>query len=548
MPKKKIKLKAKKAEHNLAYYQHNPIAWAKEVLTDSILWDKQKEILESIRDHKITLVKSAHGLGKTFIAAIAALHFLYTHPPSKVITIAPSWAQVEKLLWAEINNLYKEAKCSKYGGAGLGGRCLTTELKINDNWFAIGLSPKIGVDDQGDRFTGFHSENILIIFDEAPAVSSKLWQMKETLLTSANVKFLGIGNPIADHGDFFEGFKGNSINTNKITMGIFDSPNFKDNGIRELKDLIAIANAPGREREIILSKHISNYKSLSTPAWAVERLLKWGASSPIFHSRVLAQFPKMATDTAIPLAALEEVKDIESRLRHIPVIGVDVARFGTDNTVIIGYKDGRQNYKKKFSGQDLVATANTVKHLASSYGQGVLIVIDDTGLGGGVTDMLRAWAEEEGTTLDPIIIAVNFGQASTREEYEGIVTDMYFRAKEFIEGKQIRVEDDGDLFSQLSSRKYKFTNKGKIRIESKDEYKRRMAAGSPDEGDAFILCTWGISLQIASGTGLELGDTRRSFADKMIADKGEEQGEDEVLDKELERKAYKKPWRSGREI
>ena len=69
---------------------------------------------------------------------------------------------------------------------------------------------------------------------------------------------------------------------------------------------------------------------------------------------------------------------------------------------------------------------------------------------------------------------------------------MYLNVKKMLEDKEISVIDDGYLFNELTNRKYKFTNKGKIKIESKDEYKKRYNVKSPDEADAFVLCMWGI--------------------------------------------------------
>ena len=183
-------------------YQQNPILWIKDVLDDYPRWSKQKEVLDSIRDNRVTLVKSAHGLGKSFLAKDAAMWFLFNFYPSIVVTTAPSFHQVEKVLWAEINESYKHMKVTP------GGQCNLTELKLADKWFAKGISPKIdNSEDAGKRITGLHQKHMLIIFDEAPACSPVLWEMKDTLMTSEHVRFLGIGNPVVNSGPFYEGFK-----------------------------------------------------------------------------------------------------------------------------------------------------------------------------------------------------------------------------------------------------------------------------------------------------------------------------------------------------
>ena len=69
--------------------QRDPVWWVEEVLGDR-LWQRQRDIIESVRDNPETAVKSCHGAGKSFSAARVALWFLMTHRPSIVITTAPT--------------------------------------------------------------------------------------------------------------------------------------------------------------------------------------------------------------------------------------------------------------------------------------------------------------------------------------------------------------------------------------------------------------------------------------------------------------------------
>ena len=462
-------------------YQDNPLLWRKEVLDDYPRWHKQDEILLSVRDNRNTYVKACHGVGKTFTAKDVVLWFLMCHYPSKVITTAPSWVQVEKLLWSEINTAVKNAKVP------LGGQCKKVELFLRDDWFALGVSPKIDTDDDGKRLTGFHSENVLVIFDEAPAVNPKLWEIKETLMTSKNVRFLGIGNPVENTGAFYEGFTDENVHS--ISMDIFDTPNFVQNNVTKLEDLQKILSWDIDKRETFYDKLKFPFPHLTNIRWAVERLEKWGGDSPLFKSRVLSMFPEMSSDTIISLSSLERCKEAKNNTDNIQYLGVDVARFGSDDTCIYHYKGGTKIDKLKFNGQDTVKTANVIKNKILSEGIRV-VTIDDTGLGGGVTDQVSDFLSESGIPCK--LIPVNFAEASTAEEYDGIVTDMFYHAKQLIEDQYIQCVDEGGLFAELTDRRYKFTNKGKIKVESKDDYKKRTGKRSPDDGDAFLLTLWGM--------------------------------------------------------
>ncbi len=464
----------------------NPTEWVKHHLEPAIRWDKQKEIIESVRDHKNTYVKSCHGIGKTFTAKDVVMWFLYTHPNCKIITTAPSWPQVEKLLWSEINNCHKKAK------ANLGGKCLTTEIKIDEDWFALGLSPRIDNDDEAKRFTGFHASYILIVFDEAPDVSAKLWKIKETLMTGDNVRFLGIGNPVSEHGDFYDGFTNPLVNS--ISMNIFDSPNFKENDINCLDDLIKISEEVRAITDINKYKDYwkrfkNPYPKLTIVRWAVERLIEWGKDSPIFVSRVLGDFPKTTTDTIISLHDLNKNVENEVSGKTKKILSVDVARFGSDDTVMFGFEHHNQIYKDKWNGQDTVKTANRIKNkIKEGY---TVVVIDDTGVGGGVTDQVKAFVDESVRYKEVEVIAVCFGSGAEDDDmYKGITTELWFNAKKIIEERRLNVIDKDNLFNELTSRKYKFTTKGQYQVESKDEYKKRTGKRSPDEADAFILGCW----------------------------------------------------------
>ena len=98
----------------------------------SRLWDKQIEVMHSVRDNKKTVVKSGNTVGKSHIAAEIAIDYLLSYYPSKVITTAPTWNQVENILWKEIASLFHKSQVP------IGGQLNQTELKFNDEWFAMG--------------------------------------------------------------------------------------------------------------------------------------------------------------------------------------------------------------------------------------------------------------------------------------------------------------------------------------------------------------------------------------------------------------------------
>lgn len=482
---------------------------------DYKLYPEQEEIILSVITNPKTFVRSYHGAGKTFTAALAALTFLLLFPNCKVVTTAPGWSQVKFLLWVEINRIWNNSPLKKaFDDAGIKlASPLGTQLKINDNWFAVGLSPRIEAgEDVNKRITGFHADYFLAILDEGPAVSPPIWAAVETLLTSANSHLLSIGNPVDSSGDFYRGFHDTS--NSRITLDIFRNPNFKANKIDCQEKLEAIKKFSPEKREVEFRKHKHPFPAITTPQWAVGRLIKWGAKSPLYLSRVLSQFPEKASDSLISLAALEKCKNVNIRPRKGPsVLACDPARFGDDDTAIMGFKDWKQTFREAYNGKDLVRTANRLIYLANKDNYGI-IVIDVVGIGAGVVDIVRA--HFKGKIRKPRVYGVGFNEvpcAAYADTCKDLVTELFKRAEELTEAGEIGLEDEGSLFAQLVNRRYEY-KQGLMVMESKDDYKKRTGAGSPDEGDTLLLAIYGLTYAVMRAARVGgIGERASSRAD-----------------------------------
>ena len=130
-----------------------------------------------------------------------------------------------------------------------------------------------------------------------------------------------------------------------------------------------------------------------------------------------------------------------------------------------------------------------------------IIKVDDSGVGGGVTDRLKEVVREQ--KLPYTVIAVNNGESATDGYYFNLGCQIWGRIKELLEnnfsnkvqGKvdsqgshvcEIELPHDEEMIKQLSVRKYRITSKGKIQLESKDDMKKR-GIGSPDTADSLSL-------------------------------------------------------------
>jgi hypothetical protein len=208
----------------------DPVLFANQFLGVS-LWDREAEILQSIKDHRRTAVKACHGVGKTFTLAIATLWWLARYREGIVLTTSPTQRQVRTQLWSEIHRAVERAKVPY-------PKLKTTELKFrDDNNFALGFSTN-----QAENFQGYHGKQVLIIADEAPGIESGIWDAVAGTMAGGEVHIVMAGNPTVPSGAFFDAFTKERGIWNCFTISAFDSPNLI--GL-ELEQLLRLDPAEG---------------------------------------------------------------------------------------------------------------------------------------------------------------------------------------------------------------------------------------------------------------------------------------------------------------
>ena len=155
--------------------------------------------------------------------------------------------------------------------------------------------------------------------------------------------------------------------------------------------------------------------------------------------------------------------------------GLDVARFGTDSTMFYKRKGLKIIEEKQFYKLDTVGVSNEANVF---FDKAEAIKVDDTGVGGGVSDQLLSMGQN--------VVMVNFGgKAKDSNKYPNVISEMWFEFADMI--NEIDIPDDRELLQQLTSRQYKFDTKGRRKVESKDDFKKRYGK-SPDKADALLLC------------------------------------------------------------
>jgi hypothetical protein len=163
-------------------------------------------------------------------------------------------------------------------------------------------------------------------------------------------------------------------------------------------------------------------------------------------------------------------------------LGVDVARFGDDESAIYHREGGRLRKYKVYAKKDTAETTGEVIDAFRKTGAET-IKVDAVGVGGGVADNLN----EDDFPVQPI----NASEAAfDKEKFLNLRAEMYWSFREKLEWGQLDLDpDDEDLRNQMHSIKFKFDSKGRIGIEKKDEMKKR-GLPSPNHLDAAVIAAY----------------------------------------------------------
>jgi hypothetical protein len=413
-------------------------------------WSKQREILESVRDHPRTAVRSCHGVGKTAAAAHVVLWFLAAYPGCRVISTAPTERQLRDQLWAEIRMALQRAP------AGFFPKPTLTRLDAGVNWYAEGIST-----DTPGRFAGHHAPNLLLVVDEASEIDEDIYRASEGFQTAEGARVLLIGNPTALSGQFYRAFHSERAAWHQIHISAYDSPNLTGESV------------PAEVSRALIRK-----------GWPDERRAEWGEDSGDYRFRVLGEFPSQADTQVIGLKLIEEAI---ARTDVIPprsvdeiVISCDVARFGADETVIAERVGNEARIARCHRGKDTMQTTGIIMELRRDLALRVgdcVVVVDEAGVGGGVVDRLR----ELGVRVQDFNGA---RRANDPLQFLNRRSEGWFQLLAALPG--IRLAEDPQLTADLVAPTFGYASSGHRVVEPKEKTKQRLGR-SPDRADALIM-------------------------------------------------------------
>lgn len=480
-------------------------------------------IARAVSKYSFTAIKACHGIGKTFTMGRIVPAFLTTHPNSIVLTTAPTYRQVNDLLWNEIRQAHRKS-VYPLGGQIMDG---APRWNINEKWFAVGFSydrKGASSDREGENKNssgqGYHAEDMLIIIDEATGVDDFVFDQIMGMATSGNVRIVAIGNPTTKRTKFFQFF--NNRAWHNISLSCFDSPNLIANNFRNVDDLRRELDQLLRLEPDEMLMRIRKYKKprpqLTTAQWVMTMALpdQWGIDSPVFQSRCLSMWPEIEEDVLMPegmvRAACErkEPRPLAS-IPHGRYIGVDCARKGRDKTVITVIEDWTQVARYELKQKDNVEVAGKVIDILNSRNRAPIerLVIDATGVGSGVIDHCTH-SQREGILPKHVDIYEMHNGATPVEErdnekkrdqdrarYANKKAKMFDLLKKDLEST-LCLNTSHDVWTrELPRIIFGYNTKGQMTIKGKDEMRDdNPSMGSPDDAESLAYANYGRHLPI----------------------------------------------------
>ena len=221
---------------------------------------------------------------------------------------------------------------------------------------------------------------------------------------------------------------------------------------------------------------------MATREWVELRRQEWGEGSPAWQSRVLGEFPDSAEDALIPLSLVQEAEARRHVKRGELRLGVDTARFGTDETVFVLRDDAGVVLVEGHRKWRETEIAGRIKRFVEDDGvEPEMVYVDNTGgYGAGAVDILL----EDGIEVN----AVNFGgKPIDEEQFANMRAEMYWRLMQAVRDEEFSLANAGPaLGGQLSALRKTYDSKGRIKMEDKDAVRKRVGR-SPDHADALAL-------------------------------------------------------------
>lgn len=462
--------------------------FAKEVL-HARLDDEQKAILKALQTDKMVAVASGTSRGKDFVAAVAAVCFLYLTPRfdkegnlvknTKVAMTAPTGRQVTDIMIPEVARLYRNA-------GWLPGAMLSNGIRTKyKEWYLTGFKSS---EDNTEAWSGFHAVNTMFIVTEASGISQLTYNAIEGNLQN-NSRLLLVFNPNTTSGyaanamksKRFTKFRLNSLNAENVIKKKHIIPGQVD--YDWVKDKVETWSTPIKKEDFNEGEGDFQWEG------------KWYRPNDLFRVKVLGMFPKVSDDVLISYEWVELAFERWKKLtaegweshKHARV-GVDVAGMGRDSSCFIPRYG---NYVKEIKVHQSGGEADHMK-VAGECLQWLRdpkakAFIDTIGEGAGVYSRLIEQGFNNAYSCKFSYGVKGLHDITDVYTFANMRAYCYWALRDWLNPKNgfgAALPPDDMLMQELTDIHWSFQSNGNILIEKKEDIKERLKR-SPDRADAL---------------------------------------------------------------
>lgn len=460
---------------------------------------EQQEILSSVQFNPRTSVASGTARGKDFVAACAAVSFLYLTPRwntrkelvenTKVALTAPTDRQVKNIMIPEVSRLYNRAK---QRGIILPGKLNAYDIRTdNEEWFLTGFKAD---EHNHEAWSGFHAVHTMFVITEASGIGDDTFSAIEGNL-QGDSRVLIVFNPNtpvgyaarSQRGDRWAKFRLNSLTAPNVLQRRLVIPGQVDYAwvVDKISEWCTHISAEDRTEEL------DDFEFEG----------KWYRPEDLFRKKVLGKFPKVADDVLIPMQWIEAAQErwklaqgkepVSDELR---LLGVDVAGMGRDSTVFCERKGKwvAELQSRNSGGQaDHMAVAGDIATRRRRHPR-MVVSIDTIGEGAGVFSRCIELDDKR------YIISCKYSEGA--KQFDRDLSDitgqykfvnmrayLFWCVRDWLNPKNetgAMLPPDSQLAEEATEIRWFFRSDGKIIIEPKEDIKKRLGR-SPDKFDAL---------------------------------------------------------------
>lgn len=410
-------------------------------------------------------VRAGHGVGKSSTEAWLILWFVLFHRNLKCPVTANSQDQLRDVVWAEISRWWRELPPFLKDMIEVTAERVTVKADPEGS-FAVARTAR---PERPEALQGFHAGTLAFFIEEASGIEDVIFETAGGALSSEDSWVFMFANPTRTSGYFFRSHHGN-------------------------RDQWRVYHVPCQA------------SSRVSPDYPTQIAREYGEGSNVYRVRVLGEFPLTEDDSVISLGSVEAAVGRDVLPTEAAIVwGLDVARFGDDSTALAKRRGNHLLMPVvEWRKLDLMQTSGKIAkewHETPEDLKPAAINVDVIGLGGGVVDRLRE--------LGLPVRGINVGEAPADDaaRYMRLRDELWFKGRDWFETRAVCIPRDDGLISEIVVPKYKVESSGKLKVESKDDLKKR-GVKSPNKADAFLL----------TFAGGDILSTRRSSVAHMAYD------------------------------